>query len=594
MLNRKNLEKFIDFFQLALIYGWLSLLQPVANTDTYYSVYILVAILAVVCRCKLGQERLENLQRKNQWQELLLAGILSLMVVLANYQLSEPQLEMEGEAAMLLLLISELVLFGGGICVAYPIIRWVDRFFPLSGTSSSANHPFRIFTASFLFIVLVDLGYLSNVYPGILTRDSVSTVKQILGLTPYNNVMPYWHTKLVEVFFDFGMWLTGNINGAVATFHVAQILMMAACLSFAVVTVYQLRVPKWQLVVLFVFYALTPCHIAYSVTLWKDVLFAGALLLMTVALFRTMRGIGKNRWINQLLAIIGAVGFSLLRTNGWYALAVTAAVMIMVDRGRIRGMAKQLLLVLLATWFLLNPLLNILQIDGMELTEAFAVPMQQVARVVSEGCVLEEEDIRLLEEIFDMEQMAEQYTPGTVDPVKFNTFRYDKKGYICQNWLTYVRLYLKIGLRYPGEYWKAWIDLTKGFWNAGYVSYVYDHSCEGEELGIYRPEGNALAARLYYVLFLYWEKTIPLQFTASIGLYIWVLIVLLTVACLKKWKERVLFIPLMVLAIGLWLGTPVCTEFRYGYPFVLCIPFLLCVCSYVPKELVDKIATQKQ
>lgn len=433
----------------------------------------------------------------------------------------------------------------------------------------------------FAVIALEDFGYLFGVkYPGILTRDSVSTVMQVLGLADYNNIMPYWHTRLVELFFRIGMWLTGDINGAVATFHAAQILIMAACLAYAVVTVYQLGAPAWALAALFGFYALVPYHIAYSVTLWKDVPFAGMLLLMTVAIFRMLRGIGGKPWLDRLLAIVGAAGFALLRTNGWYALAITVIVMSLRKQERAKPFFKQMVAVLLAAWVLLNPLLDILQVEGMDLTEAFAVPMQQIARVVSQKRPLEDEDVRLLEEIFDLEQMAEQYTPGSVDPVKFNTFRYEKKESIRENWKAYLHLYLKIGLRYPVDYGKAWIDLTKGFWNAGYAYYIYDNGCEGGELGIFQPGAKALPGRIYGALFRTWEKTTALQFTAGIGLFIWVLIALFVVSLLNNREEKILFIPLLVLAVGLWLGTPVCAEFRYGYPFALCTPFLLCVCGF--------------
>lgn len=566
--------KAVNILELALTYGWLSLLAPLADTDTYYSIYILVAILALVCREKLRHPAPLARTGKKKWEMLVLAAILSLAVVLANDTLLEPWSALQSKT-------SALVLFAGGICVAEPIIRWVTQNFPLAVVTRDRRYPLCVFLFGFGFIALVDLGYLFGVkYPGILTRDSVSTIMQALGLTPYNNIMPYWHTKLVETFLKFGMWLTGDINGAVATFHVAQILAMAACLAYAVVTAYQLGAPDWALAALFGFYALVPYHIAYSVTLWKDIPFAAALLLMTVALFRMLRGIGGKPWLDRLLATMGAVGFALLRTNGWYALAVTIIVMGLRKKERAKPFFKQMVVTLLVTWFLLNPMLSILQVDGLDLTEAFAIPMQQIARVVSQGREMEEEDIHLLEEIFDLEQMAEQYTPGTVDPVKFNTFRYDKKEYIRENWKGYLRLYLKIGLRYPADYGKAWVDQTKGFWNAGYSSYIYDNGCEGEALGIFQVGAKTLPGRIYGVLFRTWEKTTALQFTAGIGLFVWVLIVLFAASLWNNWEEKILFLPLLVLAVGLWLGTPVCTEFRYGYPFALCAPFLLCVCGF--------------
>jgi hypothetical protein len=42
-----------------------------------------------------------------------------------------------------------------------------------------------------------------------------------------------------------------------------------------------------------------------------------------------------------------------------------------------------------------------------------------------------------------------------VDPIKFETFRYDRTGYILENAGEYLGLYLSLGLKYPGDYLKA-------------------------------------------------------------------------------------------------------------------------------------------
>lgn len=566
---------------LALIYGWLSLLAPQATGNTYYSVYfsvyVLCALLAVVCAQSLAGVARDCRSRKHIWVTFGLSCFLSLLVVLANYDLLDGKGILQGAASL-------GVLLAGGICVAWPTVLWLVTFLPRPAVSCPRQSAGRAFALSFCLIALVDLGYLFGVqYPGVLTKDSLSTIGQILGIYEYNNVMPYWHTKLVEVFFRLGMALTGDINGAVATFHVAQILLMAGCFSYGVMTVYQLGVPRWNLLLFFAFYCLMPYHIAYSVTLWKDVPFAGALLLMLVALYRVMHNLGTKPWVDQLLMIVGAVGFSLLRTNGWYVLLATVVIMAFVRRGGSCVLMKRMILVLLATWVMLNPLLDSLGVKGMDMTEAFAVPMQQIARIVSQGRELTEEQNQVLGEIFDLEKMAQLYDPNSVDPVKFKTFRYGKKSAIQQDPWRYIRVYLEIGAQYPGEYLKAWVEETKGFWNAGYSYMVYDNCCEGEELGIARRTPNSIAQKCYGLLFRVWEKATSFQFTASIGLFVWVLLVLFVVACLKGWEEKILFLPVLVIIEGLWLGTPVFAEFRYAYPIILAVPFLFEVCAYHPE-----------
>lgn len=56
------------------------------------------------------------------------------------------------------------------------------------------------------------------------------------------------------------------------------------------------------------------------------------------------------------------------------------------------------------------------------------------------------------------------------------------------------------------------------------------------------------------------------------------LLALFAVASLKGWTERVLFLPVLVVLAGLWLGTPVFAEFRYACPIILTVPFFLEIC----------------
>lgn len=99
--------KAANVVQLALIYGWLSLLAPLADTDTSYSIYILVAVLAVVCRGKSETPGQLDWNGKKNRVVLVLAAFLSLAVVLANYALLEPWSALQSK-------VSALVLFAGG------------------------------------------------------------------------------------------------------------------------------------------------------------------------------------------------------------------------------------------------------------------------------------------------------------------------------------------------------------------------------------------------------------------------------------------------------------------------------------------------
>ena len=128
------------------------------------------------------------------------------------------------------------------------------------------------------------------------------------------------------------------------------------------------------------------------------------------------------------------------------------------------------------------------------------------------------------------------------------------------------------------------MDQTCGYWNAGYKFWTYTLKMGENDLGIYQTPGGNPVARVFAAWFRYVEKPQIFQCFTSIGLHVWALAACAIVNGLKKRKEGLLTVPILVLIVGLWLGTPVFAEFRYAYPFILGMPLLLGVTVFVHKE----------
>ena len=568
--NRKTLALFYGLG----VYLWLVNLMPLATTDTYYSVYLLCGITGMLC---LGSWQPVKLSKREAGWILAAAFLFSGAVVLANYDLFQPISALETLFHMVCTIF-------GGICVGAAILLWMYQKLPAGRKIDGRMHPCKVFLFTFASTAAIQLGYLLLVrFPGVLTTDSVSTIAQLVGKYPYDNTMPFWHTVTVKVFVDLGMALFGDINCAVAMFHGAQVLFLSACFGFVLMTLHQRGVPRGVLIGVYAVYALLPYNIVYSVTLWKDIPFSGAVLLFTTALYRWLAGMGSKR-INGIWLLIGGLGLCLWRTNGWYAFAVTWVVLAVVLWKKQPRLILFLLAILLLSWAMLNPVLGILGVDEGNLVEAFAVPFQQIARVVANNRALTREEQSLLGQIFNLEKMAQLYDPLTVDPVKFETFYYDQVEYVRQHWGQYLKLYIQLGLRYPGDYLKAWVDETKGYWNAGYRFWIYTFGVEDNAYGVTAAYADGIVASLYAAWFRYFEKLDIFQPLVSIGLQAWGLIACTLINFLKKRKEALLGIPLLVLLVGLWLGTPVYAEFRYAYPLFLTMPLIGCVTAFAPEK----------
>ena len=82
----KKRPKTLAFGQLIFIYCWLSNLQ---KTDSRMSVYLLCAVIGVLCLCDNYRQRISLSRRNAVWLGIF-AGLFSFATLLANYALFEP------------------------------------------------------------------------------------------------------------------------------------------------------------------------------------------------------------------------------------------------------------------------------------------------------------------------------------------------------------------------------------------------------------------------------------------------------------------------------------------------------------------------
>ncbi len=551
------------FLQGLFIFAWLANL---AGTDSYVSIYMLCALAGAFCVC-------DNLRdpRRFSGKVAVWAAVFSVLfsgaTLLANYALFEP-------VTALLSLFNLACGFLGGFLVGLNVLICLADRLPLPA-GDGGRYPAFLFFLAFGTVAAIDLLYLMfAAYPGVLTTDSVTTIRQLLT-GDYNNTMPFWHTMTVKLFVSLGLALFGELNAAVAFFHGVQILFLAACFAYAVVTLYQAGVNRIFLAAAWGFYGLMPYNIVYSVTLWKDVLFGAAVLLFVTALFRLLKKIGSCRGANYAVLTLGGMGTCLWRTNGWLAFLVTALVMLVFLKKGNRKPVAVMGGILLVCWVLINPVLSLLEVGQTDLVEAFGVPFQQISRVVAQGRELTPEESELLGRAFWLDKVPQLYTPETVDPIKFEAFRHENLDDLKQDLGEYLKLYIRLGRKYPGDYLKAWVDETKGYWNGGYSFWIYTWGVDGNDMGIVQTGGGNRISSLFSVLFRCLEKPALFQPLYSIGFFAWTVIGCCLLNVWKKREEWLLTVPVIVLLVGLWLGTPVFAEFRYAYPMFLSAPVIL-------------------
>ena len=159
--------------QALLIFIWLTVLSPLAVTDTYYSVYLLCGVVSLLCLW-------DNYRRDARagtglgWPLLAAAGLFSLAVVLANYSQFLP--------ATLESAFDVVCCFAGGVCAAHSVLLWMMTHLPIAVEGSGRQRPARVFFLTAAAISAVDLAYLfTTAYPGVLTQDSMASVREFMN-----------------------------------------------------------------------------------------------------------------------------------------------------------------------------------------------------------------------------------------------------------------------------------------------------------------------------------------------------------------------------------------------------------------------------
>ena len=568
----KKMPRAWVLLQAVLILAWLTNL---AHTDALFSVYALLATVGVFCVYD-NHCRGVALPRNGWGGSLALSCLFSGAVLLANYplftQLGDPAV-ISLSTSKALNLFNAVGGFLGGTVLLFSVLTCLTHRLPLAGNPRTPEKPGRVFWGTFCLVAVIDCVYLFlDEYPGHITPDSLGQILQ--GMEgAYVNDHPFWHTLLIKGLLTLGYGMFGSANGAVAFFSFCQILLLAACMGYAVMTLYQLRSPVWFLAGALFVYALIPYNIAYSITMWKDIPFGVGIALLSLALLRQLRSVGSGKRNLAVLAL-GALLLGLMRTSGLAALLGGTAILAVCLWKRWRAALPVLLGAAAIAWVLTGPVLTALQVQDTDVVESLSLPLQQMARVAAEEGTLTEEEEAELSRIFDLEHMDEIYTPWLSDPVK-NHVREWGADAIRNHTDTYLTFWVRLGLRYPGAYLRAWVEQTKGYWNGGYDYRQYAEMLQENSLGLAKTRGGNPVAKLMDLYFSIARHAVYFQPLQSIGLHVWALVLCLFLGLRSRQTDWVCCVFPLVVVLGLMFGTPVYAEFRYVYSvFLVCPPAL--------------------
>lgn len=445
----------------------------------------------------------------------------------------------------------------------------------------------RVFLCSFIICLIFWLpGYLYE-YPGIITPDSINQIEQTLGLVPLSNHHPIAHTLLIGLCLRPVYAITGNINIAIGFYTLVQMILMALIVAYSINTLRLIGLRLRWVYLALLFYTIIPFQWVYMVTMWKDVLFAGFVMLFAASFIRLV-GSSAPR-CDLIIHFIACVGTALYRNNGLYAFFLMIPFMCIWGLKALKKRKSMLItwgLAFMTIIVIRYPVMRVCSVVQPDFVESLSIPIQLFCRVLVEDKDLGAEDTQMVDKIIDTTYIHELYAYDFADNMK-ELFKAGHPDYLQEHIWEYAGLWIRTGLKYTGIYIDEYKNMTYGYW--------YPDNPKGEDYYVVAENDgvcdNALGIQRKWLIYglpaNLWLKTREIGIKLSdmlpgygilfcMGSTFFLLCI--SIGIILSGKKRGMVMPLLLVLFGVCtvlIATPVAADFRYSYFMTMMIPFII-------------------
>ena len=339
------------------------------------------------------------------------------------------------------------------------------------------------------------------------------------------------------------------------------------------------NIDKRVRILTFLFYFIYPVHALYSMTMWKDILFAASMLIFTILLteLSVSNNIFKSK-INLFFLILSMIFVILFRNNGIYIVILTFPFLFLFLRNEYKKIIFISCCILAFYGIWKGPVFSVFHIQEGAIGEALSIPLQQFARISKyHSDTLTNEEKANIQKYFLVDNIGEKYYPELSDDVKgqlnAKAFQEDKIGFL--------KLYFELFFEYPKTTLEAFLANNYGYWYPEATNWiVFKEISEPAE-----EDWQALNIRTSPIFFnplvdnfikIIGMKNIPiLSMLFRIGFAFWLVLILITYTIYQKqYNYLLIYIPILALWLTC-LSSPAFCEFRYMYSLFTCLPIYL-------------------
>jgi hypothetical protein len=406
--------------------------------------------------------------------------------------------------------------------------------------------------------------YLIGFYPGFMSPDSFSQWEQVQTLK-----LEDWH-PVAHTLFNY---LITRLWNSPAAISISQIVMLSLIVGYGFYTLEKIGANKYLLYIIAIFFSLYPANGFMAISLWKDIPYSGMLLLLTIICINIVfsNGYWLDKNSNIVLLILTLIGVIFFRHNGILPFACTMLLLLILFKGYRKKMGVLTIALIVLYIFVKGPIYNAMRVIPAQETEAFGIPMQQIAAVVSKNGNITNEQKKFIANVLPLDIWGKHYNRYSSDPLKFN--KDFNARFLTANKLQFLKTWVQICMQNPGITFKAYTDQISLVWRftntQGDYTFITELAMQENKFNIKRIETSPKVSNILTYIFrntqrlkikwLFWKPAFEL----------YIILILGTLCSVRVGRKMLLtMVPVLSNAACFLLATPA-QDYRYLYSLIL-------------------------
>lgn len=428
----------------------------------------------------------------------------------------------------------------------------------------------KYFFFLWIFIFLAWIPYFLRFFPALMSPDSYYVIR-FADEFILSDLHTFGHTWFFGAFYHLGKLIFDSVIAGIAVSTMVQMLLLSLIFAFSIFYLWRKGLNKYIVVALSLFFALSPLHAHFSITLWRDVLFGAAFLPITICIYECISNNYKLNWRYIVLLFISTLFILFFRNNGIYVFILSILLLIVIFKKRKLWLFIFGLFTIIFYYGIKGPIFSYFDVASTKSIEAYSIPLQQIARTITLDGKISEEEKQYLSTIIQYDKVSGSYRNIISDPIK-NLSDGDK---ISANLAEFLKNWGAILLKNPQTYVEAYLLQTIGYW---YPTVPYGAvpnlsvSMFDDNIKNYPVTNGTINKIIDFTS----SRSVPFNnFIWSIGTY-FVIFVLAGALLLFKFNFEYfsVMVPILMLWITIMISTPVFAELRYIYGLFVTLPFL--------------------